>query len=192
MGCDISQSRARVCKDSQGGIKEVYIFPFTQYLRSEIVLSGLTITDFPTDALSQPLRIYRFYTTQDISFTESQNDDLSYTQNITVKLLAISEPRKFKFNIGRFFDNDVRIIIKDNNGVYRMLGAYNGLSCSQLSQITGGSKSDFVGYEADFEGTEETPALFLSNLDLFEVAEYLLLEDGTEILYENDEFILLE
>lgn len=193
MSCDISSNRARQCKDSQGGLKEVYIFSFTNYSRSQIVVDGLTLTDFPLEDLL-PIRIYRYYVIEDAVFDETQNEDKSYTQSISLRFPRIpaGSNRKMEVTLLPMIRNDVRMILRDRNGVYRMLGAHNGLFCNNLRQVTGGSKSDFNGFELDFEGLEEQPAYFLDDLSLFEVEELLLMEDSLELLYEDELYIALE
>lgn len=191
MGCDISSGRSRYCKSQLGGIKNVYILPYTEYLRSQIVLSGLTITDFPTNGL-YPLRVYHFEVT-DATYTETQQDDLSFNQNFDFKLLSFFQKYTTDGtgNVEILLKKDARIIIEDNNGTYRMLGAYNGMVCTDLTRENGGAKADFVGFNVKYEGFEETPALFLSDLTLFEVEEYLLMEDGDYLLYEDNQYIAL-
>ena len=84
-------------------------------------------------------------------------------------------------------------IVSDRNGIFRLLGTYNGLS-AEVTKVTGGGMEDFNGYKVTMEGKESLSSLFVSNLEDAGFVEdgFLLLENGEFILTESNEKIILE
>lgn len=180
MACGITTSINRSCKNRQGGINKVYLFPFVKYSRSQIVTTGLVLDSFPSTV------IYEFEVVPTASFDQKMNEEDAgkyYEQSITLQFLRIDTT----ILLQKFLKKDYRMIIEDNNGNLRMLGAYNGLTAESLDSTTGGGKSDFSGITISFTGKEKTEALFLDELLIPDIVvpEYLLLEDGTFILLED-------
>ena len=187
MGCAITESRNRVCKSLNGGLRKIWIFPFVKYNRSEIVRDGLTVTTFP----STP--IYEFKVIGGAALSQTQDNDeglKSYKQTLEIKLAQ----NQGQFELERLLKKDVRIIVEDYNGNNRLLGAYNGVECTKLEYTTGGGYSDLNGVSLSFEAAEREEALFIDDLESagFEIAQYLLLEDGTYLLLQTDEYLELE
>ena len=175
------------CKESQGGYDIIYLFSWVKYARSQIVIDGHKLTSFPTTT------IYEFNVYNAV-FDESQSTDdggKSFTQNISYDLPRIELNPEFT----KLVNDDYRAIVKDRNGFYRIVGLYNGL-ISQLNQNTGDSKNSFNGYKIQMEGMEILSALFIDDLEdagfIISPDNFLLLEDGTPILTEGNEEIILE
>jgi hypothetical protein len=61
------------------------------------------------------------------------------------------------------------VIVQDNNGVYYLLGTFNGIECSGGTYAHGGdvAYTDYVGYVLNFTGTELKPAYNLSTTSPF-------------------------
>ena len=89
---------------------------------------------------------------------------------------------------------DVRIIVEDYNGNNRLLGAYNGVECTKLEYTTGGGYSDLNGVSLSFEAAEREEALFIGSVpnNDFQQGRFLLLQDGTYLLFEGGSLIELE
>jgi hypothetical protein len=182
----ITTGRDRQCKANVSGVNFIYLFAFVNYNRSQIVRDRLTLTDFPETT------IYRFE--GNYSFNESQSTEDGgkfYTQNLTADFIGL----ELNTNLVKLVDQDYRVIIKDNNGLYRLLGAYNG-TITDLNSTTGSSQGEFSGYNLTFEGTEREQALFIDDLEdagfIISEDNFLLLEDGTPILTEGNEEIIIE
>lgn len=183
------KGKSRGCKNGLGGIKKIYLFKYVKYPRSLIVTDDLLLTSFPnTD-------IYEFYVDNDPSFTNRGQEDAGgkfYNEDISLEFVGINLYNEFR----EFLKFDLRMIIQDNNGIYRMLGAYNGIKSEQLSQVTGNSKADFSGYRVSFEGMELQEALYIDDLGAlgFNIIEnnFLLLENGEFALTEDNKLIYLE
>lgn len=162
----------RDCKDAIGGVNKIYLFSWVKYSRSQIGISGNLLTSFPTSD------IYEFETIGDVQFNEdTQEDDGGKFYNISLS-----------FKIGNYSDiekllkRNVRAIILDRNGNYRLLGAFNGLFCAKVSKETGSNKSDFNGFKIDFEGKELRESLFFDDLEIITGTPTTLLYASSDLI----------
>jgi hypothetical protein len=163
-------SRQIKCNNSQGGNSKVYLFPFVEYLDSEITVSNNILTDFPYNVIYDMNAV-----NINFSLDAKQDNDIEYSEKISFQLKKLSEKDKFK----EYLQQDYRIIIKDNNGNIRLFGLQNGLLGSYKEE-SGTNRNEFSGYSFNFEGKEENSAPYLNNLDLFGVMNLddLLITDG--------------
>tara|TARA_R110000851_G_scaffold75456_1_gene166341 strand:- start:20693 stop:21235 length:543 start_codon:yes stop_codon:yes gene_type:complete len=178
-------SITRKCKDSQGGLDKIYLFKHINYSRSQIVLNDNILVTYPSTV------IYEFEVNNQpsVNQTNQENEggkfyDLSINFDLSKEL-----GRDFSYMLGF----DFNIIIKDRNGKFRFLGNQNGLTCNDVKYTTGGSKNSLNGVSLSFSGQEEKEAYYINNLTSsgFEIASYLLQEDGFNLLLENGFKILL-
>lgn len=153
---DLTQGRARRCKDSIGGFKSFWVAPFVKYPRSQIVVDGVNLIKHPSAF------IYKF----DVSngeFEQSQTTDDGgkfWEQRLSVEFIRIEALQQFQ----KFLHKDYLIVVRDNNGVFRLMGVYNGVFTDTLNMNTGGSKDSFNGYKLNFTAREDLQALFFDNL----------------------------
>lgn len=189
MSCDLlTTGRDRVCS-TLGGLDEIYIFPYVDYPASLIVRTALVLTSFPATT------IYRFYSTGDPNFTDTEQETpggMNYTEALSLTFPVLDSTNEFQ----KLLKMDYRMIVKDNNGLYRLLGAYKGGTFNNLKATTGTSKASFSGYTIDWEATEELPALFINSLAgagfTVSADDFLQLEEDDLILLEQNEFMILE
>lgn len=187
MALSLTSGKNKDCKDSVGGISEVYIFSYTKHPKSQIIVDDLTLTSFPET------NIYKFEFNNEPNFTNDSSEDEGgkfYNESLNLEFVGIYVWDGFE----RFLKKDLRIIIKDRNNKYRLLGAYNGLIVDRIQRTTGDAKNTFRGYRITFEGKELNPSLFIDDLEDtgFNIVEniFLLSEDGKYILTENNELII--
>lgn len=180
---EILSSINRDC-NGVSGVKRLYLFSYVKYSRSQIELDNNVITAFPTT------NIYEFSTVGDVDFSESTNEEDGgkyYEITLSFKTNKFDEVLRLK-------NKDIRAIVLDNNGNYRMLGNYNGLTCETFRKTTGQSKTDFNGFEFSFSGKEQREAFFIKDLQVItgiDGSSYLLQENGDYLLQENGFRILL-
>lgn len=166
-----------------GGVKTIYLFSYVKYSRSQIGLNNNVIIEFPaTD-------IFEFTTVGNVDFSENTIEDDGgkyYEISLSFKTNKFDEVLKLK-------NKDIRAIVLDNNGNYRLLGNYNGLTCETFRKTTGVSKQDFNGFEFSFSGKELREAFFIEDLDVITQPDfdYLLQENGDYLLQENGDKIIL-
>ena len=185
----ISDNYTRKCKNSQGGISEVYLFPYVEYSRSQIVTSSNILTSFPTTT------IYKFFCNNQPTATETQETDAGgkyYSQSIGFDFQSKDDAE----NILKLLKKDYRLIFQDRNGLYRIFGLYTGLTCDSLTYNSGGGKSDLNGFTLSFSGQEEKGSFFINNLEdagFFDAEfDYRILESGEFRITENSNFRILE
>ena len=157
MSCAISKGLSKVCKDSKGGISKVYLFPYVKYNRSSIKVNNLVLSEFPAT------QIFEFSAVLNSNLDQKMTDEDGgkyYTQSISLQFQGIKD----KFTFQKLLKKDYRLIIKDNNGNLRLLGAYNGLECESLDVDAGSSKNSFSGLTVSFNGKEINEALFVKDL----------------------------
>ena len=181
------QGFGKRCKTNIGGIKIIYLFPFVKYSRSQIVRDRLELITFPTTT------IYAFEGVN-LSFSDSQSTEDGgkfFTETLTADFIGL----ELNTPLAKLVPQDYRIIIKDRNDRFRLLGAYNGMQ-TDLNSTTGSSNAEFSGYSLNYEGKEREQALFIDDLEdagfVISLDNFLLLEDGTPILTEENENIIIE
>ncbi len=169
MACDISKGRLEACKESVGGIKNLYIANYTSSMYAgmdDSAAAAPTDSAFngQVDTLSAAVDVYKFEVRGDNNTFEETNENSRdngtsfWTQSgsfvikrqnaetmMQLKLLSYGRPH---------------IIIEDYNGKFRMAGAQNGVEVS-VNTSTGGAMGDLYGYTISFEGRETLPALFI-------------------------------
>ena len=185
MSIALTKGRNRICKDTQGGIKKLYLAPFVKYSRKQIITDGVFLEQIPTTLF------YEFKFSNNLSFSEVQNEseggkyvDISFN----IDLPGITET----YAINNLMKNDYWVIYEDMIGNIRMAGLYNGVEITNISQLTGGAKTDFNGFKITMTSMQEKHSYFIEDLNkigfatdgrlLIETIDFLLLETGQKII----------
>jgi len=173
----------RKCKDSQGGIKRLWLFPFIQYSRSQIIVEDKVLVTFPTTDI---------FEVNPLTITQNEKQEDSDGGKFWSQSISFTIP-KTDFEFQKLIKKDYRIIVQDNNGKYIIYGLYKGLECNKIDFTSGSSKTDSNGMSFSFDGKEEVSSFLIDNLaDAgFEGIGYLLQEDGFAILQEDGFKIIL-
>lgn len=169
-------TREYKCKDSNGGNSELYVMPYYEYSRSSLTYNGNYLTDMPSTT------IYSL-SANSISFSENadkQDGGATYETTVSFKL-----PKAIPEDVmDVFIDEEWILILRDNNGYYRIVGLRTGLD-GKYSETTGAEKGDYNGYEVTFTGIDEKRTSFLESLDLFEIDLETLTADNINITADN-------
>jgi hypothetical protein len=153
------------CKNFQGGIDKVYLFPYVKYGVSDIAFRGNTKVNDP-NAQS----ISRF---PDTTIFEYEAVNISYTENATTTSGGIEWSQDLSFTLPRSFEalnafklmyQDYCAIILDRNGNYRLIGLWNGGEVT-INAGTGGEKNAMNGSTISLKAREDNQAYFLTNFD---------------------------
>ena len=155
-------NRDEQCVDNHGGIDELYIFEYVKYSRSQINVTNNILDLFPFTVIYDLNAL-------NLSFTESVDEEdggVVYSQSGGFDLAKVLPTDNYK----QFAEKDWRIIIKDNNGYYRLLGLHTGLIIKFTKEI-GTGLGDFSGFKFTFETKEENTAPFLNDLSGFLIEE---------------------
>ena len=169
--CTITKNIDRPCKDLQGGIARVVLFPYEKYTRSQITIVGQEIQTFPT------VTVFSVYSVG-ANFTETTQVDggaVSWKQNFTIDIPKSSVDSE----VYRFVNKRYRAMFIDRNNNVRMLGLYNGLEAS-ITEETGSDKGSFSGNRVTFEGQEDRQAQYYPSFFL----NYGF-EDGSNYIFQD-------
>ena len=188
MSSSLTNGYTRKCKSGQGGLNKVYLFSYTKYSRSQIVLNQNIVTYFPETI------IYEFETVGNATFTNRGSEDDGgkyYNEELSFQLAIVDVDNQIR----KFLNKDLRAIVLDNNGKYRLLGVYNGLECNSVKASIGTSKNTFNGYTVTLEGKELNQSFYINKLEdagftIYEIA-YLLQENEFNVLQEDESNIVL-
>ena len=171
MACDLSKGRLEACKESVGGIKNLYIANY-----SDAMYAGMddSSTKPPSDAafngtvatLAASVDVFKFELRGDNNTFEETNENSRdngtsfWTQSGAFVLKAQNAETMMQLKLLSY--GRPHIIIEDYNGKFRMAGAQNGCEVS-VNTSTGGAMGDLNGYNITFEGKEVLPSLFVLN-----------------------------
>jgi len=168
MSCDISLGRLEPCKDSVGGIKNLYFVNFDQidgYSYVDVadnsdVLAGFgtlgTIVGYKYELkggnnLEQTITSSRengtTFVEQTLTAVLKKQDIATHKQ---IKLLSFGRPR---------------VIVEDYNGKFFMMGLENGADMTTTAITTGTAMGDLNGYTLTMVAHEKIPANFINAAD---------------------------
>ena len=153
MACALTQGYTLDCRDSLGGITEVYFMAF-QDVASTTEASGV-ITALTKDTGK---RFYKYELTKGTSvLTENinsnvQNGTLYYTPELTIILNKLQANTRNEILL--LAKNLLVAVAKDNNGKYWYLGKTRGIDLTAGSGTSGTADADRSGYTLTFTGSE--------------------------------------
>lgn len=182
----ISEGRERVCKDSQGGIDRLWVFPYQDYPRRLIRTEDNVLVQFPATT------IYQFDAFGEVTPVQKQQENDGgkyYDQAITFQIPGLVDTPQLE----KLMRKDYRIIFRDRNGRMRLMGAYNGLTADRIQFETGGAKNSFYGATLDFTGKELREALFINDLagaGFVTQDGWLLWQDYQPIYLQDNEILI--
>ena len=156
MACDISAPRTLPCKDSVGGLKNVYFINYDSSVSIDVeaddtVISvvGWSGTTYKYElkgnsSLTQNIQSSRENgTTAFEQVLELTLPKLSSADNQAIKLLAFGRPR---------------IVVEDYNGNLFLVGREHGADVTGGTIVTGAAMGDLSGYTLTFTAMERIPA----------------------------------
>lgn len=155
--CAIIQGYEIPCRNSVGGVAEIYITEIEN--KASLTSSSGVITAF---SLSSGKKFWTFkLEKENAEFTEkivssTENGTVYYEQEVKFNMKQLSASNRN--NIRQLVQNRLFIIVKDNNGVYWLLGEANGCDLAPSDGKTGKALGDLNGYSLVFMGREPVPA----------------------------------
>ena len=175
MACDINTGRLEACKDSIGGIRNIYIGNYDAAFFDGLTEDGTSVT-----ALTAPITVYKFELRGDSNTFEETNENSRdngtsfWTQSGAIVLKhqdAATQAVVKLLSYGRPY-----IIVEDYNGNYRLAGAQNGCEVTSNTS-TGGAMGDLNGYNLSFEGREKSPSFFVTSSLMGDAAGFVISTD---------------
>jgi hypothetical protein len=156
MACALTQGYTLDCRDSLGGITEVYFIASSDITSSTEASGVITALVKATGK-----RFYKYELTKGTSmFTEAvtsnvQNGTLYFTPELTIILNKLQANTRNEILL--LAQNRLVAVAKDNNGKYWMLGKTRALDLTAGTAESGTAEGDRSGYTLTFAGAE--PAL---------------------------------
>jgi hypothetical protein len=173
MACDFTGGRVEACKESVGGLRNLYIANFNSAMYDALSLGS----DDEITGLGSAITTYKFELRGENNSFEETNENSRdngtsfWTQSgaITLKVQDAASQKQLKLlSYGR-----PHVIIEDYNGNFRLAGAQNGVEFS-VSTSTGSAMGDLNGYNITFEGKELSPSLFVDSAIMGDAAGFVI------------------
>lgn len=164
MSCIIVEGREIDCADSAGGVAEIYVTEFTNLTQSQLVASSGSITSMSLIAGK------KFWTYKlekgNAQFDEKtvrsvDNGTTFHEQSLTFNLKKLSA--KMRNDVYTLAQVRTLWIVKDNNGLIKLLGQVGGMDLGEATASTGKSFGDLNGSTITFTGMEKEPANIMSD-----------------------------
>jgi hypothetical protein len=168
MACSLTlQGRALPCRDSVGGVRNVWILTNYNSVADGQFVDGMygAISSGNINSATQ-LSIFKDYLsprnvstfTQNVS-ASAENGIVFYTQVLS---LVLAKPVAADLiELRNLRKGRLAIIVEDNNGRKFVMGHTQGSELSGGSLATGTAKGDLNGYTLEFTAEEQIPAPFV-------------------------------
>jgi hypothetical protein len=153
MPCALTQGYVLDCKDSLGGITEVYFIASSD-------VSAMTEASGVVTAITKKAgkRFYKYELVKETSsFVENvnasvENGSIFYQQELTIILNKLQANTRNELLL--LSQNLLEAVVGDNNGKYWLLGKTRGLDVTGGSSQSGTAMGDRSGYTLTFTGKE--------------------------------------
>ena len=158
MSCLLANGRVEPCKDSIGGLKNVYFANF-DIEAADITYDG-TDTDLIT-AITGISSLYKYELKGNSTFVQNinssrENGTTFFEQVLTLELKAQDAATTKEIKLLAY--SRPHAIIETNNGQYFIVGLLRGMDVTGGEISNGTSLSDYNGYKITLSGQEKTPA----------------------------------
>ena len=159
MSCLVTQGRIEPCKDSVGGLKNVYVINYGDLGAITYDTSSDTITTFGDSPTAYQFEL-KGASSFDQTITASRDAGTTfYDQVLTLTLKKLDKNTNDELAllaVGR-----PHILVEDNNGNVFTMGLTHGADVNGGTVVTGTSMGDLSGYTLTFQAQETKPANFL-------------------------------
>ena len=161
MPCEnISLGRLKPCKDSVGGIKNIY---FINYGDMDGIAYNITDLDV-IDTIGVGVSAYKYEVHFSSSFVQNIQSSSDSGTTAFEQVLELSLPKLTKEDhkeIKLITFGHPHVVVEDQNGSFFVAGLLNGMEVTGGTVVTGQAMSDMSGYTLTLTGMEKTPANFL-------------------------------
>ena len=164
MACDLTTGRAIPCLDAKPGIDDIYFIPRTALGKDAFTLTGNEVTGL--DILITEAFKYSLGGDDENILNINGNDDsratgaTTFTHEAVVKLKKIDKATSQE--LGVVAKSRPNVVMKDNDGNYRLLGLSEGCYINVV-ETSGGAKNSFNGYTVNINSVEFESAPFLDS-----------------------------
>lgn len=160
MACDLTKGRIVPCRDSVGGIAEVYFVDYGD-------LGNITVAadDEVTDA-DGTFNAYQYLLKGNSSLTQNvtasrENGTVFFEQVLELTLPKMSKEDNKELKLLAY--GRPHIVVVDYNGNAFMMGREHGCDVTGGTAVTGAAMGDLSGYTLSFSAMELAPANFIAS-----------------------------
>lgn len=172
MACDITAGRLEPCKNTIGGLRNVYFInkplvdPFTIVAGEITAINTVALSDGITQAFRYELKADG--NNFEEGFASDKNTGVTlFTQ--TVSLVLKKQDLQTNNEVKLLAWGSPYVIVEDRMGNFRVVGLSDGADVTGGSIVTGGAKADFNGYNITLVAEEVEPAPFLATTAITEL-----------------------
>ena len=163
MSCEILIGRAETCKDSVGGLKNVYFintvpvatFDTTPIEATDVILSATGVTQLFKFELKANENTY-----VETIVSDRNNGTTVFQQALNLKLKKQDATTHKYLKLLAY--GLVRVVVENNAGQYFLAGLDRGMDVTGGTITSGGALVDHNGYTLTLSGEERMPAPFLN------------------------------
>ena len=159
MACDITQGRAKECKDGIGGATELFLFNFVEDPFTVAAGEATAMNVAITAAYKYDLQGDGHILDENVVSARNEGTTLN-TQTITAILQKIDASTSAEMNL--VAKSIPQAVVKDRNGNYFAVGITDGIDFSIVAN-TGSAKGDLNGYTLSGVSTEQDFAPILDS-----------------------------
>ena len=162
MSCALTSGYSLQCKDSSGGIVEVYFIEKANV--TSIVDSSGTVTGL-TKAAGK--RFWKYELPKETgSLTETitgntQNGTIFYASELKIVINRLQVAVRNEIRL--LAQNTLIAVAKDNNGDFWLIGRLNGIDLNSGTLGSGTAFGDRSGFDLTFTGSEPDPMLAVNS-----------------------------
>ena len=162
MTCALTKGFTLDCRDSNGGIKKIYVTEHSN--KNTLTETSGVITAFTLNTGKQfwtyELPDNTAQLTENIQ-ANTQNGTVVYSQELQLVLHKLQTSVRNELKL--LAQNRLMIIVLDTNGVYWLLGKTTGGWLTGGSSVSGQAKADMSGYNMTFIAEEPEPMTEVSS-----------------------------
>lgn len=152
MSCALTSAYSLPCKDSIGGVKEVYLI---EKANATFTPSGNVITAITLASTKHWFKYEQIRETA--SFTQTYTDNIANGTQFVTQELDMFIPKlstTLRNEIALIAQNRLYIVVLDRNGQYWLMGYENGCDRVGGTAATGTAMGDKNGYSLKFQAME--------------------------------------
>jgi hypothetical protein len=158
MSGSVNKGRLEPCKNTLSGVKNVYFWKWQSYNLSQITgVRGVSLTAYPSTT------VFKYPAVSDANtYDENLGEDNAYDQTLSVTLKKID--LEYNQELSNYQNIILGVIVEDYNGLFRLMGAFNGVELADLNVGIGSGRADFNGYKLTLEAQERFKAPLFTSL----------------------------
>ena len=159
MACDLTKGRIVPCRDSVGGIAEVYFVDYGD-------ITSFTLSDDEITDCEGTFNAYQYLVKGNSSLTQNvtasrENGTVFFEQVLELTLPKMSKEDNKELKLLAY--GRPHIVVVDYNGNAFMMGREHGCDVTGGTVVTGAAMGDLSGYTLSFSAMELAPANFIAS-----------------------------